>query len=53
MEKVRKVCCQADNFETLVQRKIDSSLIVYILSETSGLKNAMNRSQVILRLSAF
>jgi hypothetical protein len=42
MEKICKLCCQADNSETLIGEKIDSPLIVYILSENSRLKIAMN-----------
>jgi hypothetical protein len=38
MGQVCKLCCQADNFETLEQRKIYLSLIVYIYMKILGYK---------------
>jgi hypothetical protein len=52
MEKVCKLSCQCDYFETSVWGKIDSSLIVYILFKDSKLKIAVNKPQFNLQFSA-
>jgi hypothetical protein len=48
MEKVCKLSCQSDYFETSVLGKSDLSLIVHILFENSRLKIAMKRLQLTL-----